>query len=212
MAEPSAPQTLIVVGPDHPGLSSLRERLRERGALLAHTDCLPQAQRWLATLAPDLVVSTQPLWPAPSCPQLAWDGHLPTLEKWMSERFPPPPPPSAALQIDADTGRLALRARPQASVTLPATELRLLLCLLRHRGRAVSRRELLHEAWPAGGQPQPRSVDQVVHRLRELLAPLGLADHLRSLRGLGYRLDLEALERLESLESAEAPPLLANSR
>ncbi len=196
MAEPTAPQTLIVVGPEHPGMATLRERLRERGALLAHTDCLPQAQRWLATLSPDLIISTQALRPAPPCPQLAWDGRPASLEGLMAHLFPPPPPPELGLglEIDANSGRVALTARPEEAVLLPSTELRLLLCLLKHRGRAVSRRELIQEAWPAGEQPKPRSVDQVVHRLRELLAPLGLAERVRSLRGLGYRLDLDRLE------------------
>lgn len=211
MAEPIAPQTLIVVGPDHPGMGLLRERLRERGALLAHTDCLPQAQRWLATLAPDLVISTHALQPAPPCPQLFWDGQAGSLDRLMAERFPPPPLPSSALLIDRDTGRLALSADPHAAVTLPGTELRLLLCLLRHQGRAVSRRQLIQDVWPLGDQPLPRSVDQVVHRLRELLAPLGLADSLRSLRGLGYRLDLDALDTLDTLDAPAEDPGLAKS-
>ena len=39
-------------------------------------------------------------------------------------------------------------------------------------------------------QPQPRTVDQVVRRLRKVLAAIGLPDLVRAQRGLGYQLDL----------------------
>jgi Transcriptional regulatory protein, C terminal len=199
MVDSVPPQTVLIVGPDLPGLAALRERLRDRGALLAHTDCLPQAQQWLDTLAPDLIVSTTPLLAPAPCRQLVWDGLATSLDALLDATYPPPGwQRGGELLLDADSGRLALAAQPQAAVTLPATELRLLLCLLRRQGRAVSRQELMQEAWPPDEQPKPRSVDQVVHRLRELLAPLGLANRLRSLRGLGYRFDLDGLHGLAS--------------
>jgi DNA-binding response OmpR family regulator len=77
--------------------------------------------------------------------------------------------------------------------------MRLLQHLVQQSGRVVSRDMLRQAIWPEGfaqgPRPQARSVDQVVRRLRQLLASLGLEDNLKSLRGLGYRLDADPAPR-----------------
>lgn len=192
---PATPLTLLLVGPDQAGLPALLERLRAQGALVAHTADPSRALQVLGTMLPDLLL-------APSSPAelprgvrwLAWGGetealpallapYLPALRKQGPQRL-------GLLQVDEARGLVAL---PPHQIHMPATELRLLLCLGRHSGRAVSRQQLLSEVWPAETRPQARSVDQVVRRLRQLLQGLGLAGRLRSLRGLGYRLDLDPL-------------------
>jgi DNA-binding response OmpR family regulator len=72
---------------------------------------------------------------------------------------------------------------------LPPVELRLLLCLARQPGRLITRQELQDRVWPHDHQPQPRTVDQVVRRLRKVLATVGLAGAVRAQRGLGYQFD-----------------------
>lgn len=193
MTTSSPPQTIVVVGPKHPQGAQWREALRERGALLAHTDCVPQALDWLSRLAPDWLISVTPL-PAPrACRQLTWGGTQEELEGLLQDIAPLQAGAESlhlgGLEIDLQQGRLSTPGG--GSAHLPATELRLLHCLLRHQGRAVSRRQLLDEAWTPQTRPLPRSVDQVVRRLRVLLTPLGQDARLRSLRGLGYRFDLD---------------------
>lgn len=198
-----APLTLLAVCPEAPAWSERLERLRAHGALVAHTADPDRARQWLSTLVPDLLLAPpetakllRPVMPASGSRTLAWDGSPESLDGLLQPWLPPQrsgPLRFGPLEVDEAGGRVRLNQglsgpREQA---IPATELRLLLCLARQQGRALSREELLNQAWPADNRPQPRSVDQVVRRLRQLLQPLGLAGRLRSLRGLGYRLDLD---------------------
>lgn len=199
-----APLTLLAVCPEEPEWALRLDRVRAQGALVAHTADPLRAAQWLDTLVPDLLLAgpacTEQLRPALHARHaraLNWDGEAGTLDAALQPWFPlqrSGPQRFGPLFIDESTGRLTLShalGGPR-ELQMPATELRLLLCLARHQGRALSRAELLTEAWPAGSRPQARSVDQVVRRLRQLLEPLGLAGRLRSLRGLGYRLDLDS--------------------
>jgi DNA-binding response OmpR family regulator len=72
---------------------------------------------------------------------------------------------------------------------LPPVEMRLFLCLVRQPGRLITRQELQDRVWPQDAQPQSRTVDQVVRRLRKVLATVGMADAVRAQRGLGYQFD-----------------------
>jgi len=71
--------------------------------------------------------------------------------------------------------------------TLPLTprEFSLLATLARHRGRVLSRADLIAEAWNAGENPTERSVDAHVKSLRRKLA--GAKDAIETIRGIGYR-------------------------
>lgn len=208
-----APLTLLAVCPEAPAWCERLERLRAHGALVAHTADPVRARQWLSTLVPDLLLAApavaselRPVLPASGSRTLAWDGQLDSLDAVLQPWLPPAPTGPqrfGLLEVDEAGGRVRIShglggPREQA---MPATELRLLLCLARQQGRALSREELLQQAWPADGRPQPRSVDQVVRRLRQLLQPLGLAGRLRSLRGLGYRLDLEPPTQLPIAKS-----------
>jgi DNA-binding winged helix-turn-helix (wHTH) protein/tetratricopeptide (TPR) repeat protein len=70
---------------------------------------------------------------------------------------------------------------------LTDTERRLLAHLVRHRGTAVSRDELLTEVWRARPGLKTRMVDRAVARLRRKLGDDGAPKHLLSVYGEGYR-------------------------
>lgn len=71
-------------------------------------------------------------------------------------------------------------------IALTAREFELLVYLADHRGRCVSRTELLEKVWKADYEGGPRTVDIHVRRLR---AKLGGDFKLSTFRGAGYRLD-----------------------
>ncbi|MCB1995794.1 MAG: response regulator transcription factor [Rhodoferax sp.] len=75
-------------------------------------------------------------------------------------------------------------------LALSGREFALLACLLRHRGQAVRRHELLREVWGQGFDGLTHTVDAHVHRLRAKLEPDPRRPrHLVTVRGVGYRLD-----------------------
>jgi DNA-binding response OmpR family regulator len=70
-------------------------------------------------------------------------------------------------------------------VPLTPREFSLFAALVRRRGRVMSRRELIEQAWGEGDGPNARSVDAHVKSLRR---KLGRARHaVETVRGLGYR-------------------------
>ena len=72
-------------------------------------------------------------------------------------------------------------------VDLTPREFALLECLLRHPGHALSRDQLIDQAWPLGVAVTPNTVDAFVTFLRRKLGPEG-ATRIETVRGIGYRL------------------------
>jgi two-component system OmpR family response regulator len=72
-------------------------------------------------------------------------------------------------------------------VELTPREFALLECLLRHPGHALSRDQLIDQAWPLGVAVTPNTVDAFVTFLRRKLGPAGAA-RIETVRGIGYRL------------------------
>ena len=70
-------------------------------------------------------------------------------------------------------------------VELTATEFKLLVILAQRPGRVQSREQLLRDVWEYNNLIDTRTVDTHVRRLREKLAQA--ADHLETIRGVGYR-------------------------
>ena len=70
-------------------------------------------------------------------------------------------------------------------LTLTMTEFRLLEDLLRHKGMARSREQLLDAVWGYSFEGYARTVDTHVRRLRGKLGQA--AAHIETVRGLGYR-------------------------
>jgi DNA-binding response OmpR family regulator len=75
------------------------------------------------------------------------------------------------------------------TITLTATEFRLLEVLARRRGRVQSRDRLLQDVWGYENPIDSRTVDTHMRRLREKLG--GASKHLETVRGVGYRFAAE---------------------
>lgn len=105
--------------------------------------------------------------------------------------------PLKAGGIELDRGQPTVRLRlgeRWQSLDLPGNEHRLLAFLLADVERARSRQEILQAVWPHGAVDL-RTVDQCVRRLRQSLGRLGAAALVKTVNGVGYRLQMEALSR-----------------
>jgi DNA-binding response OmpR family regulator len=95
------------------------------------------------------------------------------------------------LELDLSRGSLVRNGR---SVHLRPKEFRLLELLARHPGRVYTRAELLDRVWGAGPDRNPRTVDVHVRWIRSKIErDPNAPTHLTTVRGVGYRLDPEAL-------------------
>ncbi len=86
--------------------------------------------------------------------------------------------------LDEARRLVTVEGRP---VELTAREFSLLECLLRHPGHALSREQLLDQAWPLGVAVTPNTVDAFVTFLRRKLGAAGAA-RIQTVRGIGYRM------------------------
>jgi DNA-binding response OmpR family regulator len=88
-------------------------------------------------------------------------------------------------------GRLAITPRGVMRLTKIQTEL--LAHLMRRRGQACSRAELMSEVWGYSEVLESRTVDVHVAALREKLRRYGPRDGLRinTVRGVGYGIDVD---------------------
>jgi DNA-binding response OmpR family regulator len=91
---------------------------------------------------------------------------------------------SGPIELDETKRRVTVDRRP---VDLTSREFALLECLLRHPGHALSRDQLLDQAWPLGVAVTPNTVDAFVTFLRRKLGPAGAA-RIQTVRGVGYRM------------------------
>ena len=90
---------------------------------------------------------------------------------------------------ELDNTRCELRRAGQV-VDLTTLELKLLQAFVRHKGRVLSRQELLDEVWGSEVFVTERVVDNQITNLRKKVEPLpSQPRHLISVRGLGYRFD-----------------------
>jgi two-component system alkaline phosphatase synthesis response regulator PhoP len=92
---------------------------------------------------------------------------------------------------ELDLGRGELR-RAGKTVTTTPLELKLLGVLTSRCGRVLSRRTLIDEAWGHDTAITERVVDNQIAHLRQKIEPAPASPRfLKSVRGLGYRFDLE---------------------
>ena len=99
-------------------------------------------------------------------------------------RRPEPRLTAGPISLDETSRTVTVNERP---VDLSPREFSLLESLLRHPGQALSRDQLLDQAWPFGVAVTPNAVDAYVHYLRSKLGPEG--DRIETVRGIGYRLN-----------------------
>lgn len=99
-------------------------------------------------------------------------------------------------QFEFGPYRLDLVAREitqeSGELNLTRTEFDLLACLLRNLGRALTREEILSEAWEPGIAIDPRTVDNFVSSLKKKLGWTRQSNYrIRTVRGVGYRMDID---------------------
>ena len=91
------------------------------------------------------------------------------------------------IEVDFIRGELRRAGQP---VEISALEFKLLCALIRHRGRLLSREQLLDEVWGRGLAVTERVVDNQVSSLRKKIESNPAEPRtLVSVRGLGYRFD-----------------------
>ena len=94
---------------------------------------------------------------------------------------------------ELDTRRCELK-RAGRVVELSALEYKLLATFVAHGGRVLTRAQLLDEVWGRGTHVTDRVVDNQVTNLRKKIEPEpDRPRYLVSLRGLGYRFDVQPL-------------------
>jgi DNA-binding response OmpR family regulator len=87
--------------------------------------------------------------------------------------------------LSLDESRHEVR-RDDRSIELTAKEFDLLAYLMRNAGRVLSRGQIMDHVWGYDAEPSSNVVDIYVHYLRRKLKGAGLADPIRTVRGLGY--------------------------
>jgi two-component system response regulator MprA len=77
----------------------------------------------------------------------------------------------------------------ETGAALTPTEFRLLGRLIAVPGEVVRRHSLVAAGWPHGAQVSENTLDSYLRRLRVKLDPLGIAERIATVRGVGYRWD-----------------------
>jgi two-component system OmpR family response regulator len=86
-----------------------------------------------------------------------------------------------------DPSQLAVSSQGQTQALTP-TEFRVLAALASRHGKATSRHELIRTAWPLGAIVQDNTLDVYIARIRRKLERLPAAPTIKTIHGLGYRL------------------------
>src|SRR5208337_968568 len=118
--------------------------------------------------------------------------------RWHGVRKEPP-----ELAIDSSAMKLSVRG---SDVSTTSLEFRLIEYLARHCGQVFTRDLLLDAVWGETQFVTPRSVDACIRRIREKIEPDRAAPtYLKTVRGVGYRLDAEASWHFTSSEGCDCP-------
>ncbi|MGI8411153.1 MAG: response regulator transcription factor [Solirubrobacteraceae bacterium] len=102
-------------------------------------------------------------------------------------RSMPDSDPAGDARLALDPSQLTVSSAG-VSQTLTPTEFRLLAALAGRSGKAMSRRDLIRTAWPHGAIVQDNTLDVYIARIRRKLEALPGVPTLRTLHGVGYRL------------------------
>ena len=115
--------------------------------------------------------------------------------KWM--RPAPEDPPKDRFEFAGKTIDFNALELHVGDEKLPLTlmEANLLRYLIRHEGKAVSRKAMLEEVWGVREDTDTRAIDNFIVRLRRYIEKEpGRPRHLRTVRGVGYRFEAEPKE------------------
>ncbi|HLV85906.1 MAG TPA: response regulator transcription factor [Candidatus Sulfotelmatobacter sp.] len=109
----------------------------------------------------------------------------------------------AEIVIDSWAMKLSVRGN---EVSTTALEFRLLEYLARHRGQVFTRDFLLDAVWGEIRFVNPRSVDACIRRIREKIeSDPNNPTMLKTVRGVGYRLDARAVWQAEPMVVCDCP-------
>jgi two-component system response regulator TctD len=182
-AQPAYDLGIIDLGlPDIDGLAVLR-RLRQRGVtwpvlILTARDELAERIRGLDAGADDYIVKPFAVGELEARMRAVLRRPRGTVAPVL--RFGP-------LSYEIATREVALAG---TSLELPPRELAVLRKLVERGGRVVSKEVLFETLYGWDDEARPQAIEVYVSRLRKRLEPAGLS--IRSLRGLGYRLEVTA--------------------
>lgn len=193
-AEQQLPAAIILAAdlPDGSGVE-LRERIRSISAL-AHTPILLLAEdathpdfgkgesgdHWLtcSTVCDDVLIALQD-----AIRKSAFLGSTISLL-------------DADIVIDPSAMKISVLGKEVTTTTL---EFRLIEYMARHRGKVFTRDALLDAVWGDLQFVTPRSVDACVRRIRHKIEPNSYSPtFLRTIRGVGYKLDARTEWKTES--------------
>ncbi|PRX98939.1 DNA-binding response OmpR family regulator [Allonocardiopsis opalescens] len=93
------------------------------------------------------------------------------------------------IRLDARGHHVRVDGRP---LTLPLREFEILHYLMRHPGRVITRDELHHQVWRTARPPAANTINVQITRLRRRLTATTSAVQIRTVRGMGYRMDVPA--------------------
>jgi len=94
----------------------------------------------------------------------------------------------AGVTVDLDRHRVT---RDGNTIRLGPTEFRLLSVLIGRPGRVWTRGQLIELVWDHDPEIDERTVDVHIGRLRKAMAVEGLPDLIRTVRSIGYSLDVD---------------------
>ena len=93
--------------------------------------------------------------------------------------------------LTLDTSRLEVR-RGKKRIKLTSTEYALLEYLMRNEGRTLSKDKIIGHVWDFDADILPNAVEAYIGSLRRKIdKPFGGPELIHTLRGFGYRLELE---------------------
>ncbi len=93
------------------------------------------------------------------------------------------------IRIDQDRRTVSCRSE---EISLSAAEYQLLLCLMRNRGRTVTREKLLEQVWDVNGNyVNDNTLTVTMKRLRDKLSQ---PECLKTVRSVGYRMEDMSME------------------
>jgi DNA-binding response OmpR family regulator len=94
--------------------------------------------------------------------------------------------PADRLQVDVDAHRVHVGDQ---EVALTGKEFDVLAVLAANRDKVVSRSQLMAEVWSEGWYGSTKTLDVTIGRLRQKLERAGTAEHVITVRGVGFRLE-----------------------
>jgi DNA-binding response OmpR family regulator len=90
------------------------------------------------------------------------------------------------LEVDLPAHRVRVGEK---EVSLTGKEFDVLALLVANRNKVVSRSHLMSAVWSEGWYGSTKTLDVTIGRLRQKLAKAGPADHVVTVRGVGFRLE-----------------------